>query len=570
MQFNDKGYEIKLWTNERIGSLIAFDTETPLVDDWTKTPNVVIGQAYAGNETVYIISPTDFKSFFDIHRGSSFIFHNAPFDVDVCVKQANIDFHKLYDSNRIFDTSVLYRLWYLATKGYVPKKHNLKLLTKELLDIDIDKGDERVTFGQYENQSIESISKEHLEYAAIDVIITWECYFNLRKKIAPLDSFNTLLSHHIQVKGDLALNRIYKRGIGFDTKRKTQWLKAADSRLTKIQNRLATWGWVRGMKGVNERYESIINFIGIGKLLPRTKDGKISSASEDLLPYSDYPFIGDYLAYIELEKKTTFVRDLEGERIHPQYNLLMNTGRTSARSPNIQQLPRDGLIRSMYVSKSNNSLIMTDYAAIELSTLSQVTLNRFGKSVMGDKINEGIDLHRYYASVLNNIPEKDITKAQRQEAKASNFGFPGGLGLDTFIQFSKGYGLNLNREQAQKMKNAWFTAFPEMRSYLNQTKEGDVYTLTGRCRANAFYCAAANTPFQGLASDGFKIALYELDKQGFSVVAQIHDEVVIEELDCDINDATVEIERIMVAAMKTVVPEIAISVESQIGRRYKK
>jgi DNA polymerase I-like protein with 3'-5' exonuclease and polymerase domains len=564
VEFNSVTYKMKFWNGEELGQNVAYDSETTMAP-FTTTPDFIIGSAYAGRGTVYLISPAKLELFFKTHPKANILGQNLPFDFDV-VKKAVPEFNEytIYDEDRVRDTGVLYRLWHLARIGYVPHRYNLALLCEQLLGCELEKGEERVGFGQFQNQPIEEIPSSYLRYAAKDAIATYLIYFKLRSRIAPLDKFNTLLSHSIQVKGDLALNRIYKRGIGFDTERASLWLRAADARLARLQNRLATWGWVRGTKGIQARYESIIDFLKLP--LPLTEDGKISSKSEDLIQYAHIPFIKDFLAFGFLEKQTSFVRDQCESRIHPRYNLLVNTGRTSCAKPNIQQLPRGGCIRSMYVAKTGHSLIITDYAAIELATLAQVLLNKYGHSVMAQKINDGIDLHKYYASVMNECSLADVTKGMRQEAKAANFGFSGALGIDTFIQFSRGYGLELTRPQAQKMKDAWFTAFPEMKEYLKDNDEGATYTLTGRRRANASYCAAANTPFQGLASDGAKLALYELDKAKLNVVAFIHDEAVIESN--NVAQDKVKVESIMIEAMKEVSPNVKISVESQVSRRF--
>ena len=89
---------------------------------------------------------------------------------------------------------------------------------------------------------------------------------------------------------------------------------------------------------------------------------------------------------------------------------------------------------------------------------------------MRDKINEGTDLHTYYASVLFRKLEENVEKWQRQAAKAANFGFPGGLGIETFIEFAKGYDISLTTLEAQRMKDTWFDAFPEMQEYMKGSK----------------------------------------------------------------------------------------------------
>jgi len=186
---------------------------------------------------------------------------------------------------------------------------------------------------------------------------------------------------------------------------------------------------------------------------------------------------------------------------------------------------------------------------------------------MRDKINEGTDLHKYYASVLFGVEEKNVEKWQRQAAKAANFGFPGGLGIETFIEFAKGYDITLTSDEAQHMKDTWFAAFPEMKEYM-QGEEGHVWTLTGRLRADTTYCAEKNTPFQGLAADGAKIALYNLMDAGFKLVGFVHDEIITEVPENIAEKMRGLQEEIMVNSMSLVVPDVKISVESTISPRY--
>ena len=287
----------------------------------------------------------------------------------------------------------------------------------------------------------------------------------------------------------------------------------------------------------------------------------------DLEKYKDNHFVKSFLDYKRTEKTTFFIRKLKGSRVHPRYDLLKNTGRTGCSSPNIQQLPRDGDIRSMFKADSGNTLLITDYSAIELATLAQHVYVTQGSSTMRDKINEGADLHKYYASVLFNVPEDNVEKWQRQAAKAANFGFPGGLGIETFIEFAKGYDIQLTQMKHRDMKDTWFAAFPEMKEYM-QGEEGAVTTLTGRIRANTTYCAEKNTAFQGLAADGAKLALYNLMDAGFKLVGFVHDEIITEVPENTAEEMRRLQEEIMVNSMSLVVPDVKISVESTISPRY--
>jgi len=572
MQFDNQEYTIKIWNESdgKLGRFVAVDTETTVVP-FTLTPELVTFQAYSGGSDVYYVEKADVKSFLTVHRDSFIIGQNFPFDSDVLSKflEGSEIMYGFYDNNRIRDVGVLHRLYHLADKGFVPFKRNLQLLSKTYLGVDIVKDETRENFGQFLGSKISEIPSNYLEYGAIDVIVTYKVYFALVSLIRPHDKMNTLLSQDIQVKGDLALNHIYKNGIGFDLTQRDGWIIGINKEMDKHADILASWGWVRGRKGIKDVYAAIIDKLELTGVLPITESGDVSSKADDLKPFRKHAFIDSFLEYQSLEKATSFVKGLTQDRVHPRYNLLVNTGRTSCSKPNFQQLPKFGGIREMFIPQKGNVFLDVDYSAIELATLAQVCYDTYGYSVMRDRINDGEDLHRYYASIMHGCEAKDVTKQQRQEAKAASFGYPGGLGIDTFIEFSRGYGLDLTREQAQEMKDVWFEAFPEMRDYM-QHERGEVFTLTGRKRGNTTFCAEKNTPFQGLASDGFKLALYELDKKGFTIVGQIHDQILVEVGEDVAKEKLVEMEAIMISAMSSVATDVKIGVEGQILERFTK
>lgn len=607
MQFNNKEYTIKIWNGEKLGKLIAIDTETDMVP-FTETPALSTFQAYDGSDIVYYVPVNKVFLFLNKHTESSLIAHNFAFDFDVITKHTNSDLmYSFYDSNRAFDTGIMYRLLQLAVTGQVPFKYSLQFLTAKFLNVMIEKDERRENFAQFIGKPIEEIPQEYLEYGAIDVIATHQLFLKLEEFISRHDKCGTLLSHNIQLKGDLALKTIYKNGIGFDIDMRDKWLQEKDMELKMLSMRLADWGLIRGVKGYKAQYKYVVEdllrlpipyrykklrckqteqgtwlydesgMIEVNGNVVRVEEGmsthgepSVSSQREDLEEYYDaQPFIKDFLDFMEIEKATSFVRDIDSNVVHPRYNLLVNTGRTSCSSPNFQQLPKMGGIREMFKAKEGKTFIITDYSAVELATLSQVLYTQYGESVMRDKINEGIDLHKYYASVMHNCSVNDVTKQWRQEAKAANFGFAGGLGTKTFIQFSKGYGLTLTQGEAQTMKDAWFNAYPEVQEYMKDEK-GMVYTLTGRKRGNTSYCAEKNTPFQGLAADGAKIALYNLVKEGFKVVGFCHDEIITE-VDQNKAEELLKVqEKIMIDSMNTVVPDVKIGTESMISPHYTK
>jgi len=309
--FKNVNYSIKFWDGEKLGMYVAFDTETTVMP-FTTTPDMVTLQAFDGASTVYYVSKDKVWSFFEMHKDAHFIAHNAAFDMDVICKVVGdrTFFHSWIEAHRLWDTNILYKLVHLAEIGWVPYKSSLDLITKLLLGVEIEKDDEiRLEFGQFLNTEISAIPKPFLIYGAIDAIATYQCFHILFNRCKATGS-TTALSHNIQIAGSLALNRIYKRGIGFDLERASTILTGLNASLSANAETLSMYGWVRGQKGIKDRYEYIVrDFLKLD--LPLTEDGSISSKTEDLLPYTGNHFVDAYIEYSEIEKATTFIRNLK-------------------------------------------------------------------------------------------------------------------------------------------------------------------------------------------------------------------------------------------------------------------
>jgi DNA polymerase I-like protein with 3'-5' exonuclease and polymerase domains len=582
MEFAGESFKIEIWEASKCFpgvEEIVVDTETTMVP-FTETPELVTLQAYAGGDTAYFVRKEDIQQFLDAVKNRTLVFHNAPFDIDVIEKAIGRHNYLLpwIDVSQIKDTQIMWKLIHLAVEGYVPRRSALKFLMQHIFNIELEKeGDVRCNFEQFLGKPLEDIPMEFAEYAIKDVLATWKLFKRLKIEIGTIGNSQEL-SLPIQVAGSLALNRIYKRGIGFDLHKAEEMLSRTEKRLGKIGDKLRVFGWARGIPGSNEAYERIIKWLGID--LPKTDSGAVSSKEEDLLPFKEeHEFIKGYLDYHALEKTRSFISNIKTERVHPRYNVLMNTGRTSCTGSkegacNIQQLPRDGEIRSMFVPKKDHSFIITDYTAIELSALAQVTYSMFGQSKMRELINQGRDLHKYAASQIYNIEEKDVTKEQRLLAKILNFGLGANMSHKTFVDYAKQFGVFLSEEEALNLKTQWANIFPEMKRYWDvKIPFGgniDHATLTGRVRASCTYTAYLNTGFQGLAADGAKLALFYLEKAGINTVAFVHDEVVSEVPDNQIDELLNQQEEIMIKAMRQVIPDVEVRVESEVSKHYKK
>lgn len=582
MKFNFYGevFETIVWTPNigAIGPIFSFDCETDEIKE-QETPSFILGQAFAGSSKVYLIQKGHLKVFFEIHKCSTIILHNAPFDISVVTAETSFDFHPLLEAETIFDTGILYRLAQLAQTGQVPHKWALNFVAKELLGIDLDKDNHvRCGFGQYKEGTkihYADIPPEFLEYASKDVVVTLKIFNCLTQRLQTLKAKN-YLSHSIQLKASLALKELERRGVNIDQCRLNDLLVQNSNDIMLAKERLTNYGYVPGTKGINGTYDQIISKLGIS--LGRSSKGGYSQKIDDLKPFrSSLDFIDAFLTYQELNKNRSFIEKLNTPQIHTKFKVFVDTGRTASSSPNIQNIPRNKGLRECFIPSAGNCFLIIDYSTIELCALAQICFNRFGFSVMQDLINRDLDLHRWFAAQILNKPEDQVTKNERQQAKACNFGFPAGLGITTFIDYAKNsYGItNLSESDAKALKKRWQDAFPEMKRYLNERTCSGIYeiaeTLTGRIRSRCSYTQARNTPFQGLAADGAKLALYELIRRNFRVVNFIHDEFLIEiPITENLETVAKEVDQILVEQMRKVIPNVKIKTEYAFADRWYK
>jgi DNA polymerase I len=290
------------------------------------------------------------------------------------------------------------------------------------------------------------------------------------------------------------------------------------------------------------------------------------STSRDTLVGSGVPLLEEYGEAGPNEKLlSTYVDVLtQGTRvpINPEINSIVATQRTSYRLPNLQQLPRKGLIRTCFVPRGRPARYVfcsVDYSALELCTLGQVCLTLFGHSDMADAINAGQDLHARLAgrflgiSYVDAIARKDakdpLMLALRQAAKPVNFGLPGLMGAPKLVftarkdgvVFCELAGLSAEGECGKNKrvtefksraimptcekcldlactyKSLWYEEWPEMQEYHRVTPVAAEGCAAGEPlesfgdgmkRLETSANAASNHFFQNLAAQGAKRALW--------------------------------------------------------------
>jgi hypothetical protein len=260
--------------------------------------------------------------------------------------------------------------------------------------------------------------------------------------------------------------------------------------------------------------------------------------------------------------------DKGAELAFPSYGVgLTETGRWSCFRPNIQNQPKS--IRHMYRSPyKSHVLIGADYKSLELYTLCHC----MGKMGIVGPLYDALaseDVHTTTAALLLCKDVADVTKDERQAAKACNFGLPGGLGPRTFAkQARQAYGLDWDVDKAREMKERWLEAYPDVAEYMgrfrvhpldlrhySQTRrqfleslgfdprmwpsvwdiqermnQGKLYTCTlpsGRVVPNRRYSQAMNLFFQGTGADVITLAYVRAEEAGLLVVAVVHDSITV-------------------------------------------
>jgi DNA polymerase family A len=182
--------------------------------------------------------------------------------------------------------------------------------------------------------------------------------------------------------------------------------------------------------------------------VPRTAKGQVSLRAEDWEELARYhPLVQTWLELVKATKALQFFGNLTDPVIHPRYEPLVRTGRTSCTSPNVQNLPREGGFREAFVASPGHVFLVADYSFIELRTLAAECEARYGESRLADVIRAGVDPHCHTAAMFEGLAldefmalkasknplERELYATLRQRAKVVNFGIPGGLGPATLV-----------------------------------------------------------------------------------------------------------------------------------------
>ena len=289
-------------------------------------------------------------------------------------------------------------------------------------------------------------------------------------------------------------------------------------------------------------------------VIKKTKSGY--STDVDVLEKlrKEDPIIEQILEYRQLMKlNSTYVEGLKAyinpksKRIHSFFHQTITaTGRISSTEPNLQNIPTrfelGKRVRKIFEPEEGKIYIDADYSQIELRVLADISEDKH----MIEAFNNNQDIHKQAASKVFKTPIDEVTKEQRSNAKAVNFGIVYGIS-----DFGLGEQLGISRKQAKKYIEEYLEEYKGIKTFMDNITEtakeqGYVETLFHRRRyipelkSNNYMVrqfgarAAMNTPIQGTAADIMKIAMInvfkEIKNRGLKskIVLQVHDEMMIE------------------------------------------
>ena len=460
-------------------------------------------------------------------------------------------------------------------------KHNMDDLAKFYLGINTihyedvaGKGAKQINFSEVDIEKATA-------YAAEDADITLRLHQVLSQKLAEHPKLQKLYTE-LEIPLIDVLTRIEANGVLIDTDMLAQQsMELANHIIGLEQHAHDVAGHTFNLGSPKQIQDIFYNQLKL-PVLKKTPTGQPSTDESVLQDLADQghelpKLILDYRSLNKL--KSTYTDKLPQQvdnktgRVHTSYHqAVAATGRLSSSDPNLQNIPirsEEGRkIRQAFIAPEGYKIVAADYSQIELRIMAHLS-NDAG---LITAFSTGQDVHRATAAEVFSVAPDQVTNDLRRSAKAINFGLIYGMSA-----FGLAAQLGLSRNQAQDYINLYFARYPDVKNYMDNIRElarqqGYVETLFGRRlylpeinarNANLRQYAertAINAPMQGTAADIIKCAMLAVDNWlqpaavDAKIIMQVHDELVFEVLESQLDDCILNIKTIMCAAAELNVP----------------
>ncbi len=429
-------------------------------------------------------------------------------------------------------------------------------------------------------------------YAAEDADVTLQLHRNLWPRLEEVPALVRLF-HEVEMPLVPVLSRMERTGVLVDV----EMLRSQSHQLARRIHELEEAACAAAGQPFNLGSPKQIQEILFGKLglpvLAKTPKGQPSTAESVLQDLAlDFPLPRLILEHRGLSKlRSTYTDRLPEQvnpvtgRVHTSYHqAVAATGRLSSSDPNLQNIPvrtEEGRrIRQAFVAPPGCRLLAADYSQIELRIMAHLSRD----PGLLDAFGQGLDVHQATAAEIFGTPLDQVTGEQRRSAKAINFGLIYGMSA-----FGLARQLGIDRAAAQTYMDQYFARYPGVLEFMERTRaaareQGFVETLSGRRlyvpdvnsrnlqRRKAAERTAINAPMQGTAADIIKRAMIRCDawlqeNPGVDarMIMQVHDELVFEVGEGDIDAVGEAVRECMTGAAELEVP---LLVEIGIGANW--
>ncbi len=572
------------WLNKLTAAeLFAFDTETTSLD-YSVAEIVGVSFAVTEGEAAYIPLAHDYPGVPQQLPRAEVLQKLKPILEDPA--QAKVGQNLKYDSNVLANYSIALQGITHDTmlESYVLNstltRHNMDDLAKTYLNRTTIHYEDVTGKGVKQIGFAEVQMEEAAQYAAEDADITLALHHCLGPKLAEHQALVDLYQN-IEIPVLSVLSRMERNGVLIDSDMLAQQSMELANHIMAIEQQAHELAGQSFNIASPKQIQHILYDQLQLPVLKKTPKGQPSTAESVLQELAEeFPLPELILKHRSMSKlKSTYTDRLPLQisaktgRVHTSYHqAVAATGRLSSANPNLQNIPvrsaEGRRIRQAFIAPEGYKVLAADYSQIELRIMAHLS----GDKSLLDAFSKGEDIHKATAAEVFGVSLEQVTADLRRSAKAINFGLIYGMSA-----FGLAKQLGLGRSQAQEYIDLYFSRYPGVKQYMDDTRElakdqGYVETLWGRrlylpeirsknaARRQYAERTAINAPMQGSAADIIKLAMIAADawlqdeQTDAKMIMQVHDELVFEIADNKVDAYGGMIRKLMSEAAELDVP----------------
>ena len=447
------------------------------------------------------------------------------------------------------------------------------------------KGANKISFDQVD------IAKA-AEYSCEDSEQTLDVHLVLWPQIEGNDKLKFI--YELEITSSETLYRIERNGVLIDAPTLAKQSHELGQRILQLETEAyEIAGQPFNLSSPKQLGEIFFDKLGM-PVVKKTATGARSTDEEVLEKLAeDYPLPAKLLEHRGLAKlKGTYTDKLaqlanpRTGRVHTHYaQAVAITGRLSSNDPNLQNIPvrtaEGRRVREAFVAPSGSVIASADYSQIELRIMAHIS----DDAALLRAFKDGLDVHRATAAEVFGVSIEQVTSDQRRYAKTINFGLIYGMSA-----YGLARALSIDNTAAKNYITRYFERYPGVKSYMESTRElakkqGYVETVFGRrlqlagiknakgAQLAGLERAAINAPMQGTAADLIKLSMNRVqhvldsENRATKMIMQVHDELVFEVPDHEVDWVKTEIPRLMAGVADLKVPLLA---EVGVGPNWEK